>query len=107
MSKVEEWPEALDALRSAPGYHTLVFENELVRVLETHVPPGETVPLHTHQWPAVLYIRSWSDFVRRDSEGAVMVDSRTTGRQAVESAVWSGPLGPHLLEMSAARSFGY
>lgn len=98
MSKAQEWPETLDALRSAPGYHTLVFENELVRVLETHIPPGDMTPLHTHRWAAVLYIRSWSDFVRRDSEGSVLVDTRTTGRQPEGIALWSGPLGPHTLE---------
>lgn len=98
MSKAQKWPEALDALRSAPAYHTLVFENELVRVLETHVPSGDMTPLHTHRWPAVLYIRSWSDFVRRDSEGRVMLDSRTTERQTEGIALWSGPLGPHTLE---------
>jgi hypothetical protein len=98
MSKAQESPEALDALLSAPAYHSLVFENESVRVLETHVPPGDVTPLHTHRWPAMLHIRSWSDFVRRDSEGSVMVDSRISGRQKEGSVVWSTPLGPHTLE---------
>lgn len=67
-------------------------------VLETHVRAGETVPAHTHRWPAVPYIQSWSDFVRRDGSGAVTVDSRLTAATAAGSAVWSGPLGLHTLE---------
>ena len=98
MSNVEVWPDALDALHAAPRYHTLLFENEWVRVLETHVPPGETVPLHTHRWPAALYILRWSHFVRRDGEGAILADSRL-GREPAEGiALWSGPLAPHTLE---------
>jgi hypothetical protein len=98
MSKAEVWPDALDALQAAPEHHTLLFENELVRVLDTHVLPGQSVPLHTHRWPAALYIRSWSHFVRRDGEGAILLDSRLDGRPAEGVAVWSGPLPPHTLE---------
>ena len=98
MSNAPVWPDALDALHAAPRYHTLLFENEWVRVLETHVPPGETVPLHTHRWPAALYILRWSHFVRRDGEGAILADSRL-GREPAEGiALWSGPLAPHTLE---------
>jgi quercetin dioxygenase-like cupin family protein len=98
MSNVEVWPDALDALHAAPQYHTLLLENEWVRVLETHVPPGETVPLHTHRWPAALYILCWSHFVRRDGEGAILADSRLSEKPAEGIAVWSGPLRPHTLE---------
>jgi hypothetical protein len=56
------------------------------------------VPLHTHRWPAALYILSWSDFVRRDGGGPTLVDSRTGGKPMEGMAVWSGPLPPHTLE---------
>lgn len=52
------WSESLDALRAAPPHHRLVFENDRVRVLDTRVAPGETVPVHTHRWPAVNHIHS-------------------------------------------------
>src|ERR1700750_2068408 len=32
-------PDQLDALNAAPRFHVLLFENELVRVLDTRVPP--------------------------------------------------------------------
>ncbi len=92
------WPEALDALTAAPQYHLLLFENEQVRVLDTRVPPGHTVPAHTHRWPSVPYIMSWSDFVRRDGEGNIVMDSRGLAKVPPESALWSGPLPPHSLE---------
>lgn len=98
MSQEQDWPEELDALQAAPRHHTLLFENELVRVLNTSVPPGETVPLHTHRWPAALYILRWSHFVRRDGEGSILVDSRVAAKSAEGAAVWSGPLPPHTLE---------
>jgi hypothetical protein len=91
------WPEELDALLAAPEYHTLMMENDQVRVLDTLVPPGHKVPLHTHRWPCALFIKSWSDFVRCDENGNVVADSRAGGAPGAEVA-WSGPLGPHTLE---------
>jgi hypothetical protein len=105
-SKVEfetEWPEELDALVAAPKHHLLMFENDAVRVLDTRIAPGETVPLHMHRWPSALYIVSWSDFVRRDSAGTMLMDSRA-GRGVLDgTAVWSGPLPPHTLENVGTR----
>jgi len=95
-----EWPDRLDALIAAPDHHLLLMENESVRVLDTRVRPGETVPLHTHRWPSVLYILSWSDFIRRDSRGRVLLDSRSVGKVPVRTALWSAPLPSHTLENS-------
>jgi quercetin dioxygenase-like cupin family protein len=98
-SNQQEYAEGLDALVAAPKHHVLLFENDRVRVLDTTVAPGETVPLHTHRWPATLYILSWSEFLRRNGEGVVVVDSRVAGLAlAVGSAVWTEPLAPHTLE---------
>ena len=94
----QEWPEELDALRAAAAYHTLLMENEEVRVLETVIPVGVTVPVHTHRWPGVYYIFSWSHFVRRDAEGNVLLDTRGGAETAPGSAVWTEPLGPHSVE---------
>lgn len=99
------WPEELDALKAAPEHHRLLLENELVRVLDTLIHAGETVPLHTHRWPSALYILKWSDFVRRDPEGRVVVDSRTTSRVPENSAVWTAPLPPHTLENVGTSEF--
>lgn len=99
MSSDATWPAALDALVAAPQHHRLLLENDRVRVLDTRIAPGERTPVHTHQWPAVHSVLSWSAFVRRDAAGVVVVDTRT-GRAVPEppTALWGEPLGPHSLE---------
>jgi hypothetical protein len=71
------WPDELDAVIAAPKHHKLILENERVRVLDTHIPVGDTVPVHTHRWPAVYYVIQSSHFIRRDQDGNVTFDSRT------------------------------
>ncbi|HET6443113.1 MAG TPA: hypothetical protein VFI27_00915 [candidate division Zixibacteria bacterium] len=93
------WPEELDALIAAPDNHTLLFENESVRVLDTRIGPGRTTPVHTHCWPGALYVQSWSDFVRRDDNGNIILDSRKVDAFATPPTVlWSDALPPHTLK---------
>ncbi len=100
------WPPELDALIAAPQHHVLLMENEHVRVLETIVHPGETVNVHTHQWAAVAYIVSPSEFVRRDEFGEVLLDSRLTpGQVSVGRTIWSPSLGPHTFENVGDQTF--
>jgi hypothetical protein len=100
------WPETLDAMVAAPGFHTVLFEDERVRVLDGIVKPGELVPVHTHRWAGVLYILGTSDFVRRDPVGTVLVDTRvshSTPRLGVAS--WAMPLTPHTFENVGTSDF--
>ena len=92
------WDDSLDALVAAPGQHRLLFENARVRVLDTRIAPGERTPVHTHRWPASHFVLSWSDFVRRDAAGAVLVDTRVSGPRSAPEALWGDPLPPHSLE---------
>lgn len=99
ISNNNEWPDELDALAAAPEHHKLLMENDLVRVIDTLIPPGEVTNIHTHKWPASLYIISWSDFIRYDAEGNVMVDSRKLSQAPLpSSAIWTEALKPHALE---------
>ena len=94
-----DWPEELDALVAAPAHHTLLLENERVRVLETRIPGGATTAVHTHRWPNVQYVLSSPDFVRRDGEGAVLLDTRMAeSRPEPPVTLWSEPLPPHSIE---------
>lgn len=94
-----DWPDELDALVAAPAHHLLLLENERVRVLETRIPPGETTAVHTHRWPSVQYVADSPDFIRRDGEGAVLLDTRSAGRRAEAPVTqWSEPLPPHSIE---------
>ena len=55
--------------------------------------------VHTHCWPATHHFLGWSDFVRRDAEGRVLLDTR--GRPAPEDQPpvrWSEAFPPHSLE---------
>lgn len=93
------WPDSLDAVIAAPEYHRVVLENERVRVLDTRIPVGYIVPLHTHRWPAVYYTIVPGDFVRRDGEGKVLFDSRTVpGMLSASAGNWIECLPPHSVE---------
>ena len=93
------WPDSLDALVADPDHHSLLLENERVRVLEPRIRAGDRTPLHTHRWPAVFLIVSWSDFVRYDEIGHVIVDSRQVETlRSPPSTLWSATLPPHALE---------
>jgi hypothetical protein len=99
MLDLQQHAEDLDALTAAPQNHRLLFENEAVRVLDTFVLPGQTVPLHTHKWPSTNYLLCWSDFIRRNNDRTVLLDSRSlSSKPAPGSAFWGPPLPPHTLE---------
>ena len=98
----DRWPESLDALTAAPEYHRVLLENDQVRVLDTRIGPGQRTPVHTHSWPGIYYVLGWSDFVRCDADGNVVLDSRTFASQPeIGTALWAPPLGPH-----SARNVG-
>jgi hypothetical protein len=95
----EYWHSEMDALIAAPQYHKLLFENDSVRVLDASIPPGEMTEVHTHRFPASHIVISWSDFIRYDDNGNILLDSRSTGIGVTHhSALWSEPLGPHALK---------
>jgi len=57
------------------------------------------VPVHTHRWPGVLYVLSSADFVRRDGDGNVLLDTRTAGIVLEPgTALWTHSLPPHTLD---------
>ena len=91
------WPPELDAVIAAPRHHRLVFENERVRVLDTRIPVGDTVPVHTHRWPAVYNTVRFSHFIRRDGEGNILLDTRTFANP-LPPAAWLDCLPPHSIE---------
>lgn len=94
-----EYTDALDAMTAAPDHHEVILENDHVRVLDTRLRPGEQTPIHSHCWPSSLYVMSWSNFVRRDANGNIIVDSREwASRPEPGEALWSEPLVPHSVE---------
>ena len=99
MSATWEWPESLDAVVAAREFHSVRFENDEVRVLETRIGPGETTPVHTHRWPSVLYVVTTAHFVRRDGDGGILSDSRESDTLPDEGACFPIPaLPPHTVQ---------
>ena len=95
-SEQTNWPKDLDAMIAAADHHSNLLENDRVRVLDSLVRPGEATPVHTHEWPSVLYVIGFSDFVRRDEKGVVLMDSRESAKRPSEGeAFWTTPLQPH------------
>ncbi|MFZ1139547.1 MAG: hypothetical protein WAN76_10235 [Candidatus Sulfotelmatobacter sp.] len=98
-NEIWSWPDSLDALLAAPNHHTVLLENEKMRVVQTRIAPGQTVPLHTHRWPGVLSILAWSDLVRHDQDGHVLLDTRQLAdKPSLNTPLWQEPLPPHTVE---------
>ena len=93
------WDPDLDALKAAPEHHRLLMENEMVRVLETRIPPGETTSLHTHCWPAATYVLSFGHFIRRNGSGEVTMNTQEQGIEYTPGeARWTPVLELHSLQ---------
>jgi hypothetical protein len=106
VNEIWSWPDSLDALIAAPGHHTLLMENERVRVVRTCILPGQVVPVHTHRWPGVLFITAWSDLIRRDPEGNVLLDTRQLlDKPILNVPLWQERLPPHTLENIGSTEF--
>jgi len=98
-TEVWPWPDSLDALVAAPDHHAVLMENRHVRVVRTRILPGDKVPVHTHRWPSVLSVVSWSDLVRRDPLGNVTLDTRRSSDvPKLNTPTWQEPLPPHSVE---------
>lgn len=91
--------DAQDAVIAAGDHHHVKLENERVRVLETVIKPGETVPLHTHRWPSVQYFVEISELVVRDAKGVVLTDTRTSAmKRRPGDILWGTPRELHTVE---------
>lgn len=90
------WPAQLDAVIAAPNNHKILLENDMVRVLEVSLAPGEKEPLHHHKWPSVLYIQEAGDFVDYDQDGKVIFDTRELPEPLTfPLTMHKGPEAPH------------
>jgi quercetin dioxygenase-like cupin family protein len=62
--------DPLDPLRAAGESHKLAFENNFVRVLDVHVPPGKIEPKHRHPHGMSVYFTDWVVKVTPEGRGA-------------------------------------
>ena len=91
-------PDELDGPAADPGHHRILFENEVVRVLETTIPAGDRTPVHSHLTPTASYIVSGSHMVRRDPEGTILLDTRMDPTFVMPRVQFSTGIPPHTLE---------
>ena len=101
-----DWPAELDAVIAAPDNHKILIENEKVRVLEVTLLPGTVEPLHSHRWPSVLYVMEAGDFIDKDMDGNVILDTRELPeRLPLPFASWKEPEAPHsVVNLSATQT---
>ena len=50
------WDPALDGVLAAPENHTVLYEDDLIRVISVRVAPGATEKPHHHRFPSVFVI---------------------------------------------------
>lgn len=94
-----DWPKDQDAVISAKKNHKVLLENDSVRVLEVTILPSEIEAVHHHQWPSVLYIMEAGDFIDRDGEGNVILDTRKLSSPLkFPLTMWKSPEAPHSVE---------
>lgn len=90
--------DELDGITADPDHHTVLFENDEVRVIETRIAAGELTRVHTHLAPTVMYLLSGSHFIRRDEHGATMVDTRATPDFVLARVSYSAGTPRHTIE---------
>ena len=89
----------LDGPLAAPDHHTVLFENDNVRVVRTTIRAGDRTPVHTHLVPHLLILSSGSQLVRRDAAGDVLLDTRELGPDyVIPTYSWNDGIGPHTIE---------
>lgn len=83
------FPDGFDAVQAAPNSHKVIFENELVRVLEVTVPPsGTTEPMHHHRWPS--FFLSWDTGGKTPHVRYLRPDGSVRDEPSVEKPVHPG-----------------
>lgn len=90
------WPDALDACIAAPQSHRLLFENDVVRVLEVIIEPGMREPVHTHRSPSIMIVDGPARI--RYYTGATLTFETPAGAGSERRTSWLEPEPPHSVE---------
>lgn len=94
------WPDSLDGVIASPQNHTVIYEDNNVRVLDVHTPPGTTNSLHDHQWSSVfLYYEAQPNGRDHKYDGRVTAVGGAVPAEAPFPLLdVSGPQAPHAYE---------
>lgn len=92
-----------DAVTAAPYSHSVVFEDDHVRVLEVLVPPLASEPIHIHALPSVMMGDTgggagakfvYTTYKMEDGKFVELEKQEITPTPGYRT-VWSAPEGPH------------
>ena len=87
---VVAWPQGgadpLDSLKVCVKTQRLIFENQLVRVLDDAIPPGVAEPRHRHPHGVVVYLTDYTVEQTMD-DGQATRSSRKAGTASWAEAV--------------------
>jgi hypothetical protein len=98
-SGVWPWPDSLDGVVAASGSHRVVLENELTRVLEVTIAPGEREPEHTHRWPSVMVVHRPARIRYYSGDTVTFTSPKQPASGALGPRVsWLDPEGRHSVE---------
>ena len=78
--------DALDPVRVAADTHRVALDNQFVRVLDVHLPPGKVEPRHRHPHGMSVYFTDWEAKVTPDGQ-PTEVHPRKAGTFAWNEAV--------------------
>ncbi len=84
LSQAAEDP--LDPVRVAGDTHRVALDNQFVRVLDVHLPPGKVEPRHRHPHGMSVYFTDWEAKVTPDGK-PTEVHPRKAGTFAWNEAV--------------------
>jgi hypothetical protein len=93
------FPNELDAVIAAQKNYKILLENYKVRVLEVTIAPKEIEPLHHHKWSSVIYIMEADNFIDRDIDGNIILDTRQLSEPLVfPMTMYKNPELTHAIE---------
>jgi predicted metal-dependent enzyme (double-stranded beta helix superfamily) len=104
--------DELDAVRAANDNHKIVYEDDLVRVLQVVCLPGTEEPVHTHKFKSVMWItqpgsltyyiynyNAQHQLVKKDSVSIKTSDEKMNSGGLLE------PEGPHAVKNTGTTIF--
>lgn len=100
-----DWPPEQDAVLAAPGNHSVLMENDRVRVLEVIIPPMSKEAPHHHRWPSVIYLVEGDVFLDHDGAGGIIFDTREFDEPLrLPVTMWKEPEALHYAENLSATT---
>ena len=75
---VSAWnhPDSLDSVNAAPENHRVVYEDDIIRLLEVVILPGEKEPLHGHKYSSVFAFDAVQPAVHDHTPDGKLIDRK-------------------------------